>query len=300
MKIKSLGEFEAIEKIKEKAPALKNAVLGIGDDCAVLPYTKDKYLLATADMLVEDVHFDLEKVTAFKVGRKALAVSLSDIAAMAGIPKYCLVSLGIPPDMPASTLDDFYSGLLKLAKEFDVELIGGDTNRSEKIVCDICVIGEVDKKLLLKRSGARVKDGIFVTGSLGGSIKGKQYDFVPRVKEARILAENFNISSMIDISDGLSSDLRHITDASKVGAVIYSGSIPISQDARSKQDALSGGEDFELLFTAPADVTEETLSKKLGMPVKKIGEIAPKREGVKIARQKGNKTELKRTGYNHF
>lgn len=300
MKIKSVGEFEFIDRVKSKLPKLKNAMLGIGDDCAVLGYAKDKYLLVTADMLVEDVHFDLSKVSAYKVGRKALAVSLSDIAAMAGLPKYYLVSLAFPPDTPLSILDDFYSGLLKIAADFGVELIGGDTNASEKFICDISVIGEVEKKYLVRRDGAKVGDGIFVTGSLGGSIKGKQYDFVPRIKEARILAENFKINAMIDISDGLSLDLHHITDASKVGAVIYDDSIPISRDARSKQNALSGGEDFELLFTVPADITEEALSKKLGISVKKIGEIVSKREGVKITRDKSKKTELKRKGYRHF
>lgn len=300
MKIKSVGEFEFIDRIKSKAPRPKNAVLGIGDDCAVLDYTKDKYLLLTTDMLVEGVHFDLSKVSAYKVGRKALAVSLSDIAAMAGIPKYCLISLAISPDMPLATFDDFYSGILKLASDFRVKLIGGDTNASEKFICDICVVGEVEKKFLVRRDGAKVGDSIFVTGSLGGSIKGKHYDFVPRVKEARILVENFKINSMIDISDGLSLDLYHITDASNVGAVIYSESLPISQNADSKQDALSSGEDFELLFTASGKVTEEMLSKKLTIPVKKIGEIMPKREGIKIVKEKSKHTELKRTGYRHF
>ena len=300
MNKQTFGEFELIQRIKNRLPKSKYAALGIGDDCAVLNYTKDKYLLCTTDMLVQDVHFDLGKVSAYKVGRKALAVSLSDIAAMAGLPRYCLVSLAIPSDMPLDTLDDFYSGLLKLASEFGVELIGGDTNASEKFICDVCVIGEVEKKFLVRRDGAKAGDGIFVTGSLGGSIKGKQYDFVPRVKEARILVKNFKVNSMIDVSDGLSSDLRHITDASKAGAVIYSDSIPISQNADSKKDALSGGEDFELLFTAPKDIAEETLGKKLGIPVKKIGEIVSGREGVKIGKEKGKKTELHKTGYTHF
>jgi thiamine-monophosphate kinase len=300
MEIKSIGEFDFIERIKNKLPKLKHAVLGIGDDCAVLDYTSDKYLLLTIDMLVEDVHFDLSKTSAYKVGRKALAVSLSDIAAMAGIPKYCLISLAVSPDTPLSTLDDFYSGFLKLASDFGVELIGGDTNRSEKFICDVSVIGEVEKKFIVKRDGAKVGDSIFVTGSLGGSIKGKQYDFIPRVKEARLLVENFKVHAMIDISDGLSLDLHHITDASNVGAVIYDNCIPISRDARSKQDAFSSGEDFELLFTVPQDVTEGALSKKLNIPVKKIGEIVPRQEGVKIVGGKNKKTVLKRTGYQHF
>lgn len=299
MKIKSVGEFNLIERVRKRLPKLKHAVLGIGDDCAVLDYTKDKYLLLTTDMLIEDVHFDLSKVSAYKVGRKALAVSLSDIAAKAGIPKFSLISLGLPPDMPLNNFDDFYSGFLKLASDFGIELIGGDTNRSEKFICDVCVIGEVEKRFLVMRDGAKVRDGIFVTGFLGGSIKGRQYDFTPRVKEARILVENFEVHSMIDISDGLSLDLHHITDASNVGAVVYDNCIPISHDAHSKKEALSEGEDFELLFTVPQGVTEEALSKKIAIPVKKIGEIVPRHEGVRIVEGR-RKTELKRTGYQHF
>jgi thiamine-monophosphate kinase len=300
MKIKSVGEFEFIDRIKKKLPKLKNAVLGIGDDCAVLDYTKDKYLLLTQDMLIEGVHFDLSKVSPYKVGRKALAVSLSDIAAMAGIPKYCLISLAVSPDMPLNNLEDFYSGLWKLAADFGVELVGGDTNHAEKFICDVCVVGEVEKKFLARRDGAKIGDNIFVTGSLGGSIKGKHYDFVPRVREARILVENFKINSMIDISDGLSLDLHHITDASSVGAVIHDDCIPTSKNANSKKEAVSEGEDFELLFTAPRSITEEALSKKLPIAVKKIGEIVPKREGVKIAKDKVKEKEFKRRGYTHF
>jgi thiamine-monophosphate kinase len=299
MKIKSVGELEFIERIKGRVPKLKNTVLGIGDDCAVLDYTRDKFLLITTDMLVEDVHFDLGKTNAFKVGRKALAVSLSDIVAMAGIPKYCVVSVGVSQNMPAGVLDDFYSGLLKLATEFGVELVGGDTNRAEKFICDVCMVGEVEKKFLARRDGARVGDSIFVTGVLGGSLKRKQYDFIPRVREARALVENFKVHSMIDISDGLSLDLHHITDSSKVGAVIYGDSIPVSREASSKKEALSGGEDFELLFTTPPRVTEEAL-RRLGVPVKKIGEIVPKAKGVTIGMEKGRKTELQRKGFRHF
>ncbi len=300
MKIRSVDEFEFIERIKGRLPKLKNAALGIGDDCAVLPYTQDKYLLATADMLIEGVHFDLSRVSMYKVGRKALAVSLSDIAAMGGVPKYCIVSVGVPQAMAAASLDDFYSGLLKLASDFSVELIGGDTNRSEIFICDVCVIGEVEKGFLARRDGAKTGDSIFVTGSLGGSIKGKQYDFIPRVREARTLVGSFKIHSMIDISDGLSLDLYHITDSSKVGAIIYDDCVPVSQNTDSKKEALSAGEDFELLFTAPSDITEEALSKKLGMPVKKIGEIVSKAEGVKIGKEKGRKAELKKRGFKHF
>lgn len=300
MKIGSFGEFEFIERIRKRLPKLKNAVLGIGDDCAVLEFRGDRYLLVTADMLVQDVHFDLSKASPYKVGRKALAVSLSDIAAMAGIPKYYLVSLAVPPSMALAALDDFYTGLIDLAREFDVELVGGDTNRADKFICDICVIGEVEKKYLTKRNGAKVGDGIFVTGALGGSKKSRQYDFTPRVREARMLVQNFKINSMIDISDGLSSDLYHIIDASGVGAVIYDDCIPVSSGAGSAKAALSDGEDFELLFTAPRNTTEADIRSKLNMPIKEIGRIVPKGQGVRIVKGKSKAAELKRTGYRHF
>jgi len=300
MKVKSVGEIEFIERIRRRVPKLHGAIVGIGDDCAVLNYTDDRYLLITADMLIEDIHFDLRKVSAFKVGRKALAVSLSDIASMAGQPKYALASVGIPPEFALSAVDAFYDGLLKLAKEFGVELIGGDTNRSDKFICDVCVIGEVRKEYLITRRGAKVGDGIFVTGLLGGSIKSKHYDFTPRLREAQILARDFKIHSMIDISDGLSLDLHHITDASNVGAVVYDDCIPMSHDARSRQDALAGGEDFELLFTAARDVTEEALRKRLGIPVRKIGKIVARSAGVRLEGSKGTSKEFKREGYTHF
>jgi len=299
MNIKSVGEAGLIDRIKKANRGPKKAILGIGDDCAVLDYTKDKYLLVSADMLIEGVHFDLRKAGSRDVGRKALGVSLSDIAAMAGTPRYCTVSLGMPADTPVEVFEGFYSGFLKLAREFGVELVGGDTNASERFVCDTCIIGEAYKKRLVRRAGARPGDGIFVTGALGGSAKGAQYDFTPRVREAGILAADFKVSSMIDISDGLSTDLFHIARASGVGALIYGERVPLSGNAFSLEDALSAGEDFELLFTARAGIAEKAMGKRLGMAVTKIGEILPLSRGVKIARASGM-TELEKSGYSHF
>ena len=294
-----IGEFGLIRKMAHRVPRLRNAILGIGDDCAVIDYTKDKYFLLTVDMLIEGVHFDLRKFGARRIGRKALAVSLSDIAAMGGMPKYCLISLGIPPNMPLKTVDDFYAGFLKLAKEYGVELIGGDTNRSQRFICDVCVVGEVEKKFLTKRGGAKIGDRIYVTGLLGGSIKGKQYDFTPRIKEARILVRNFKINSMIDISDGLASDLRHITDASNVGAAVYAENIPVAMGS-SLKGALTDGEDFELLFTMPEAVSEKLLTEKLGVAVKMIGEITNKKAGIKVIGKNEKRQDLKALGYRHF
>lgn len=299
MEIKTIGEFGLIKRIKNNLPGLKNVVLGIGDDCAVINYTKNKDLLLTIDMLIEGVHFDLRKFGAYKVGRKALAVSLSDIAAMGGIPKYSLISLGVPPDTPLKAIDDLYAGFLELAKEYGVKLIGGDTNRSQRLICDVSVVGEVEKKRLIRRSGAKAGDSIYVTGKLGGSIKGRQYDFTPRITEARILVCNFKVNSMIDISDGLASDLRHVTDASNTGAAIYAENIPVAMGS-SLNGALTDGEDFELLFTMPECVSEKVLTKKLGVAVKMIGEITNKKAGIKMMGKNGKKQDLKALGYRHF
>ncbi len=298
MKIQTIGEFGMIKRIQKIAKP-KRAILGIGDDCAAIDYTKNKYLLLTVDMLIEGVHFDLHKFGAGKVGRKALAASLSDIAAMGGVPKFCLISIGLPSHMPVGTIDGFYAGFLKLAKEYGVELIGGDTNRSDKLICDVCVIGEVEKKYLVRRSGARIGDKIYVTGFLGGSIKGKQYSFTPRVKEARILVKNFKVNAMIDISDGLSSDLRHITESSDVGALIYEENIPVAKGS-SLKGALTDGEDFELLFTISANISDKILSEKLGVRVRRIGTIRPKKEGLRIVYENGRRSGLNPTGYKHF
>jgi len=300
MRIGTLGEFRFIERVKKRFPKQSNAVLSIGDDCAVLGFTRGRYLLVTSDMLIQDVHFDLKKVSPSRVGRKALAASLSDIAAMAGIPKYYVVSLAVPAGMPVAFLDDFYSGMIKLAKEYGVELIGGDTNRADVFICDITVIGETEKRSLARRDGAKTGDDIFVTGSLGGSIKGKQYDFTPRLREARILVRDFRIHSMIDISDGLASDLCHITDASGVGAVIYEARLPVSRDADSKYGALSDGEDYELLFTLPPGSDDTVLNRKLGLPVTKIGKVVQRRRGVKIVTSEGKKRRLEKSGFRHF
>ncbi|MBU4377113.1 MAG: thiamine-phosphate kinase [Candidatus Omnitrophica bacterium] len=299
MKIKTLGEFGLIERVKKKAIPLKSAVLGIDDDCAVIDYTKDRYLLLTVDMLIDGVHFNLRKAGPKRVGRKALAVSLSDIAAMGGVPKYCLISVGLPPNMPVKVVDDFYAGFVKLAKEYKVELIGGDTNKSDKLICDVCVVGEVEKHRLVKRSGAKIGDKIYVTGRLGGSIKVKQYNFTPKVKEARILVKNFKVNAMIDISDGLSSDLRHIAESSNTGALIYEKDIPISKGS-SLKGALTDGEDFELLFTMPGNVNEKVLTKKLGVRVSMIGEIVAEYKNVTIVDKSGKRVGLKPAGYRHF
>ncbi|MBN1872250.1 MAG: thiamine-monophosphate kinase [Candidatus Omnitrophica bacterium] len=299
--MKSLDEFKIIDVAKKNSThSPGKAVLGIGDDCAIIDHSKDRYTLATIDMLIEGVHFNLKEAGAYRVGRKALAVSLSDIAAMAGTPKYALLSLGIPAYIDMEDISDFYKGFTDLASQFSVQLIGGDTNNSEKLICDTCVIGESAIRKTMRRSGAKIGDAIFVTGELGGSIKGKQYDFTPRVEEARKLVDLFDIHSMIDISDGLSSDLQHVTASSKTGAEIYEASLPVSKEAVSKEAALSDGEDFELLFTASEDISDRELNESCAVQVTRIGKIREYSKGVTIVRASGMREVLRKTGYRHF
>ncbi|MFH0839044.1 MAG: thiamine-phosphate kinase [Candidatus Omnitrophota bacterium] len=304
--ISEIGECGFIERIRRRYLARKNkhVVCGIGDDTAVLTHTKDTYLLFCSDMLIEDVHFTFNNTPGgFKVGWKALGVNISDIAAMGGTAKFCVVSLGIPRGVSIAFLDDFYRGLGAIAKKFSVSIVGGDTNRSDKFVVDIALIGEVKKTNLVLRSGAQVGDTILVTGSLGGSLYGRHLSFTPRIKESRFLVSNFKITSMIDISDGLAKDLSHIIKESKVGAMLYEAHIPISKNCKDIKHALSDGEDFELLFTmAPREA--ERLLKKRQRPfhtkISKIGTITKRRDGLTLVNKKGNIRKLKEPGFEHF
>jgi len=282
MKLQKLGEFGLIDRIAKKTKKGKGVVLGIGDDCAVLEHTKDKYLLVTCDMLVEGVHFLLNKATPSQIGHKALGCGLSDIAAMGGVARYAVVSVGLPKKLSVEFVDNLYKGIKTLADKFKVSIVGGDTNKSDKLVLDITVIGEVKKDKLVKRSGAKIGDFIFVTGALGGSIRGKHLSFTPRLKEANYLVNNFKLNSMIDVSDGISSDLNHILKQSKVGARLFLDKIPLSKYAKSVNNALNDGEDFELLFTLPKQEAKRLLRSKPKGLVKftHIGEIVKKGKGA--------------------
>ncbi|MDO8536108.1 MAG: thiamine-phosphate kinase [Candidatus Omnitrophota bacterium] len=303
MQIKDLSEIDLIKRLSKNFRLDKTVIKGSGDDAAVLQWTKDKYLLYTCDMVIEGVHFDLSKATPFQVGWKALARNISDVGAMGGVPKYAVVSLAISPRRDVSVADGICEGIKSLADRFGVNIVGGDMARSEKIVIDISLIGQVEKKKLVLRSGAKTGDLIFVTGTLGGSIKGKHLNFMPRVREAREILRNYKINSMIDLSDGLVLDLSRMLRASGVGAVICEKAIPISKDASGINSAMYDGEDYELLFTIGAKEAKRFFrrrSNKMKTPVTLIGEIVSKREGYKVTRRNGKKDDLKIKGYLHF
>lgn len=318
-KLKDIGEFGLIKRIAEKGKILnQEVILGIGDDTAVIKYRKGWYLLLTTDMLVEGIHFN-KKATPFQIGYKSLAVNISDIAAMGGIPKYGLISLGLKKETSVKFVDEIYRGIKSLAKKFKVEILGGDTVSSPRIVINVTLIGEVEKNYLTLRKGAKPGDKIYVTGTLGGSILGKHLSFIPRVKEARYLVKNFHPTSMIDISDGLLSDLKRVCERSKVGARIYQEKIPLSQGVislakRKKENpwrlALTGGEDFELLFTLSHHPPPHLLPSRKGkagqgvfmlpsrVHITQIGEITKK--GIVLLDEKGKSVSLGKIGFDHF
>ena len=293
-----VSELDLIQRISRKIKNDSSVIRGIGDDTAVLEYSRDKYQLWTADMLIEGVDFT-SGTPAKDIGYKALACSLSDIAAMGGIPRYGLVSLGIPKAKARAFIDGFYSGLLKLARRFQVNIVGGDLSHSDKIVVDVSLIGEVAKKKLVLRSGAKVNNILFVSGELGGSIYGRHLRFIPRLKESAYLVNNYKVNAMLDISDGLSLDLSRLCQGSGVGAVVYEELIPVSKDAKDFSEALDMGEDFELLFSLPLNEARR-LIKSGNKGFKAIGEIRPRQEGIKIISRNCKARELAAKGYQHF
>ena len=298
MLIKNIGEFGLINRIKKLIKTDASVVKGPGDDCAVIKFSKDKYMLFTSDMIVEGVDFT-GKDRPYLVGRKAIAVSVSDIAACAGLPRYCLVSVGLPKNTSVDFIDKLIKGMFHFAKKYGINIVGGDLSRARQLTIDVSMLGIVEKKNLALRSGAKIGDIIFVTGKLGGSILGKHLRFTPRLKEARFLVKNFRVNSMIDISDGLTQDLGHILEESSAGAIIYEDLIPISKQARNLNDALYWGEDFELLFTVSAYEAKKLYRKKL-TGFKPIGEIVDKKYGLRLVDKRGRDKIIKPKGFQHF
>lgn len=327
--LRQIGEFGLINRIRKWITSSDPALIqGIGDDVAVIEMGK-KALLVTTDILIEDIHFDRSWSDPCSLGRKSLAVNLSDIASMGGIPKYFLVSIGLPKNLPLSFISSFYRGLKQEAKKFRVELIGGDTSLSQKIIINICLLGEGKKRDLLFRKGAKVGDDLFVSGTLGDAalglkilqeknkIKGseglikKHFSPSPRLKLGQAIAKHHYADAMIDISDGLLIDTSHLLEESGAGARIWEDRIPLSNLYRkwvrsfSKDPlrfAFSGGEEYELLFTAPPEMRKRisSLSHSLKIPITRIGEILHKKEGLHIIRKDGKDYSPSRLGFEHF
>lgn len=317
------SEFKFIENIKKKY-----SLDYIGDDCAVLPKDDRVDSLFTSDMLIEDIDFRIEWTTPEFLGHKALSVSISDIAAMGGEAKFALLSIGVSENLwKTDFVDRFYEGWHKLAEQYDVELIGGDVSRSpDRLVIDSTVLGEVPKGKAILRSGARPDDAIFVTGYLGGAAAGlnllekgetpaedlteavrhlilRQLQPIPQARTGKALYEIHLPTAMLDISDGLSSDLNHLAIASRVGAKIYADRIPVdpaiagagSLTSDALDLALNGGEDFELLFTTGP----EKISAALDLGFHHIGEITEQIGIIELVRDNAV-SRLEPKGYRHF
>lgn len=299
-KIKEVALIDSFSRrLKLKS---KSVVVSIGDDAAVVSCRRNGYELLTSDMLIEGVHFR-KKENLSKVGYKALAVCISDIAAMGGLPCYALVSLGLPKKTFKKSGLDIMGGISRCAEKYGVDVIGGDTNSSPIVVVDVSMVGYTECENLVLRSNARPKDKIFVSGPLGGSIKGRHLSFEPRIRESRFLVNNFNVTSMMDISDGLAQDLSRLVDASKTGAVLFSDSVPLSKGVNNIKNALFDGEDFELLFTLSENDSfrlESICKKRNDLKFYRIGEITDSFKGVKLLDSSGRLKRLKAGGFLHF
>ena len=309
-----MNEFALIQRLTRSLPTNSSVVVGAGDDCAVLDAgVPARLLLFKTDAVVEGVHFASDAPPE-KIGHKALGRCLSDIAAMAGTPTAALITIGLPRDFKPEMVEAIYTGLNALARRHRVAIVGGETTTSpERIFISVALVGWVPRGKGVLRSGAEAGDAIFVTGELGGSLAGKHLEFEPRLAEARWLAQHFSLHAMVDISDGLAGDLRHILEASRVGAELLATSIPISREARLAAKAgsgakpalvaaLSDGEDFELLFTVAGrdavpllDAWRKQYPK---LPLTCIGKIKAG-EGVTI-RDKSSVRPLTVHGYEHF
>ena len=309
-----MNEFELIARLTRSLPTNDTVVAGAGDDCAVLDFgLPEKLFLFKTDAVVEGAHFTGETPPE-KIGRKALARCLSDVAAMAGTPSAALVTIGLPKKFDPEFVVKIYDGLNALAKKYGVAVVGGETTTNPGgIFISIALLGTIGRGKQILRSGAKAGDAIFVTGELGGSLLGRHLDFEPRIAEAQWLAEHFHVHAMADLSDGLAGDLRHILSASGVGAELLKGAIPVSRTAKlqARNDssarpplvaALTDGEDFELLFTvASGDAVRLLDAWKKKFPKLKlscVGKIIAG-EGITLRDQHGSQ-KLSAHGYTHF
>ncbi|WP_369017592.1 thiamine-phosphate kinase [Thermatribacter velox] len=328
-----IGEFGFIERIKATFSTSSPLLLqGIGDDCAVFKGREGWHTLVTCDAQVEDVHFKTGLFPPFLLGRRILAVNVSDIAAMGGLPRFALLSFALRPELEEKWLSEVLRGIKEEAERFGVEVIGGNLSSiASSLVFDVTLIGEVESKYpLLLRKNARVGDRVLITGYPGEAacglqiiLEGSQEEIVrferlcrrcfapsPRLEEGRVIAESGYPCALIDVSDGLLQDLSHLLDASQVGVVIHLEDLPLSGEvqefAREKGidpflPILSGGEDFELLFTAPPWLAEELqreIQRRTGTPVWVIGEVVEER-GLRLYRE-GKEVSIDRRGWNHF
>lgn len=326
-KISELGEFGLIDRVAANVGGAASVITGIGDDAAVTALTPGMQLLTSTDMLLEDVHFRRSWHDPYRLGRKSLAVSISDIAAMGAIPRWALLSLAIPADLPLGFIDDFTRGFLAMAADHGTNLIGGDTCSSRSgLILSVTIMGEQLPDHVLRRSGAQAGDDIWVTGTLGDAAlalktvesgaDGNDYllsrllDPTPRVSIGLALAGSGLVNSMIDISDGILADFGHIAEQSGLGGRICLDDLPLSAAFKTHGEkkyefpfdlALTGGEDYELCFTASSADREKIVEcvKKCGVEATPVG-IVTSLPGVTVVRADGTPCSLQFKGFNHF
>lgn len=311
---KSPSEFELITRLKSGLPTNDSVIVGAGDDCAVIDAgVSGKWQLHKTDAIVEGIHFTREAAPE-KVGHKALGRALSDIAAMAGTPRWATVTLGLSDGFDGEMVEAIYEGINRLAKRHEVAVVGGETvSNPERLAISVAVVGEVDRTKCVLRAGAKPGDGIWATGELGGSLEGHHLDFSPRLAEGRWLAEHFLPSSMIDLSDGLAGDLGHLLDAANAGAELLENALPIRREARLRAResdaakppliaALTDGEDYELCFTLgqgnAVALLDQFRKAFPDTPISCIGRIIEE-PGLKIKQKDGTK-EFATRGFVHF
>jgi len=295
MKLHGYGEDRLVAELTRALATDENVRVGIGDDCAAIGSRSAKtWQLLKTDCIVEGVHFQQDTAPE-KIGWKAMARAISDIAAMGGLPRYALVTLGAPPETEVARVKAIYAGIRKAARTFDFRVVGGETSRAPGLFLSVTLTGEVDSARCITRSGGRAGDLLFVTGRLGGSIRGRHLAFTPRLAEARWLAGNFRIRAMMDLSDGLGSDLPRLARASGTGYEIFEEKIPRNRGC-TMREAIRDGEDYELLFAiAPRDAArlEKSWHKKFpGLALTGIGVLTADRKS-KIENRKSH-------GFDHF
>jgi len=327
MKLSRLGEFGLIDRIRRRTPIGRGVRIGIGDDAAWVENSSGSSLV-TADLLIEGVHFNLHWTSLFDLGYKALAVNLSDIAAMGGVPAYVILSLGIPANFDSEQIEAFYRGFNALAMKCGVALVGGDTNVAKALIVSVCVIGHAPYRPI-RRNSAKVGDDIYITGTVGDSALGlymlqrrmpglkrpplakllaRHHRPTPRLDAGAELAKNRLATAMIDVSDGLMRDLEHICRASGTGATIWAERLPLSRAYQTLADkvgtgyALSGGEDYELLFCARPRHRGRIhdLAQRLHLPMTRIGVCARSADGLVVINAVGKPVSVRLKGHDHF
>jgi thiamine-monophosphate kinase len=331
--IQALGEFGLVARLTAGLSARPDVLVGVGDDCAVLDLGGEQVLLATCDALLDGEHFLRRVATSEQIGRRAMAVNLSDIASMGGCPRYALISLLLPADLPAAFMDGVYRGLRAEAEEYGAVIVGGNITGSPVFGLDITLLGQARRGQALLRSGARPGDALLVTGTLGEAaaglhlllhpeinapasiaarLKAAQLTPVPRVPEGRLLATLGVVTAMLDISDGLAADLGHLCERSGVGARLDEAALPLPEAVRAAAQlagqsaldwALFGGEDYQLLLSAPRAAVpriSETLWVATGTTVTVIGDILPPEAGLTLRARDGSIRPLPPRGWDHL